>query len=121
MTTQLRFDLDGLTAAIERCDLDYQMAMYADTAEVHVSDPDPRRPPSVYRGKQAIREWIEHMDRKQLTHRVVNLTSGHGYVSLTDRSRYPDGRNLIHQISADVDGDHIIKQTVTLTWEDVYE
>lgn len=119
MSTQLRFDLDGLTAAIERCDLDYQLAMYADTAEVQVNDPDPRRPPTKYRGKQAIRSWIEEMDGQQLTHRVVNLISGHGRVSLTDLSRFPDGRNLIHEISADVDGARIIKQTVTLTWEEV--
>jgi hypothetical protein len=121
MSTQLRFDLDGLSAAIERCDLEYQLAMYAETAEVHVEDPDPARSPLVYRGKQAIRDWIEQMDCKQLTHRLVNLTNGPGYVSLTDMARYPDGRNLIHQISADVKGGQIIKQRVTLTWEDVHD
>jgi len=121
LSNQLRFDLDGLTAAIERCDLDYQLAMYADTAEIQVNDPDPDRSPLVYRGKQAIRDWMEYMDRKQLTHRVVDLTRGRGCVSLTDLSRYPDGRNLIHKISADVDGGQIIKQTVTLIWEDIYD
>lgn len=119
MSTQIRFDLDGLTAAIERCDLDYQLAMYSETAEVHVNDPDPERSTLVLRGKRAIRDWIEQMDSKQLTHRLVNLTNGPGYVSLTDLARYPDGRNLIHQISADVNGGRITKQTVTLTWEDI--
>jgi hypothetical protein len=121
LSTQLRFDLDGFTAAVERCDLEYQLAMYTDTAEIYVNDPDPGRSPQVYRGKDAIREWIAHVDGKQLTHRVVNLNSGPGSVALTDLARYPDGRNLIFQINADVDGGQITKQTVNLTWEDIYD
>ena len=121
MSTQLRFDLDGFTAAIERCDLDYQLALYTDTAEVHVHDPDPRRSPSVYRGKQGIRNWIEGLEKQQPTHRVVDLTNGCGCISLTDLARFPDGRHLVRRVDADLDHGQITKQTVTLTWEDIYE
>lgn len=116
MSTQIGFDIAGLTQAIERCDLDYQLALYADNAEVQVTD---HRSERVYHGKSAIRDWIEHLEAQRLTHRVVSFTSGSDQVTLTDHSQYPDGRNLICQAIARVHRGQITQQVVTVTWEEV--
>jgi ketosteroid isomerase-like protein len=119
VSTQLGFDLTGLTAAIERGDPDYQLALYAADAALEVNDSDPRLPPRVYVGRSAIRGWIEQITSRQLTHHLENLSSSGDCVELTDHIRHPDGRNVVYQISARVAHGQISSQTVTPTWEDV--
>jgi len=119
LSTQLGFDLTGLTAAIERGDPDYQLALYAADAALEVNDSDLSQPPRVYLGKSAIRDWIEQISSRQLTHHLENLSSSGDCVQLTDHIQHPDGRNLIYQISARVAHGQICSQTVTPTWEDV--
>jgi hypothetical protein len=119
VSTQLGFDLAGLTAAIERGDPDYQLALYAADAAVEVNDSEPGRAPQVYLGKREIQGWIEQLSAQQLTHHVENLTSTDDGIHLTDHIRRLDGRNLIYQISVQVEGGQISRQTVTPTWEDV--
>ena len=73
----------------------------------------------MYCGKEEIRGWLQRLDRQQVSHRLINLTSADDGISLTDRIQYPDGRNLIYQMSLELDHGQILNQTVTLTWEDL--
>ena len=117
MSTQIGFDLSGLTEAIERVDLDYQLALYAADAEVRVIEPC--RSDRLYQGKQAICDWLQELNSRRQVHRVVNLTNERDRVTLIDQSRCADGRNLVYQMTAEVRRGQISHQTVTLTWEDV--
>jgi hypothetical protein len=119
VSTQLGFDLAGLIAAIERGDLNYQLALYADDAQLRVADPDPHRSPSVYSGKDEIGTWLQRLDLQQVNHQLTDLTSTDDRISLTDRIRYPDGRNLVYQMSLQLDHGQILNQTATLTREDL--
>ena len=117
MSTQIGFDLSGLTEAIERVDLDYQLALYATNAQVHVVEPC--QSDRVYQGKQAICDWLQELNSRRQVHRVVNLTNERDRVTLTDQSRCADGRNLVYQMTAQVHRGQITQETVTLTWADV--
>jgi hypothetical protein len=117
VSTQLGFDLAGLIAAIERNDLNYQVALYADDAELRVAEPD--RSLRVYSGKDEIRTWLQRLDLQQVDHRLIKLANTNDEISLTDQIRHPDGRNLIYQMNLQLNRGQILNQTATLTWEDL--
>jgi hypothetical protein len=119
VSTQLGFDLAGLLGAIERGDLDYQVALYAADAELRVAGCDPAERVSVHRGRDAIRAWLQGPDPQQVTHRLGNLASSEEGILLTDVIRHRDGRNVIYQTNLQLDHGQIVSQDVTLIWEDL--
>ncbi|MET1003941.1 MAG: hypothetical protein ABWX96_00260 [Propionibacteriaceae bacterium] len=119
MSTQLRFDLVGLTAAIESGDARYQCALYSDQAEVIVVRAGADEPPTVLAGKQAIQQWVEQLNAAEAVHQVVESRADGSLFSLTDHFRHPDGRESVYKSTAKVHRGQIVKQTVTVVWEDV--
>lgn len=119
MSTQLDLDLAGLLEAIERGDLEHQLALYADDAVLRVSGCDPAGLVSVYRGRDAIRGWFQRPEVQQVTHRLGNLTSSDEGILLTDVIRHRDGRHVIYQTTLRLDRGQIIDQDVALIWEDL--
>jgi hypothetical protein len=119
VSTQLGFDLAGLLGAIERGDLDYQLALYAADAELRVAGCDPAGSVSVYRGRDAIRGWLQQLDLQQVTHRLGNLSSSDEGILLTDVIRHRDGRHMIYQTTLRLDRGQITHQHVALIWEDL--
>jgi hypothetical protein len=117
MSTQLDFDLAGLLGAVERDDLDYQLALYAADAELRVAQPDPHRSVSVYHGRDQIRAWLQRPDLDQVTHRMGNLSTSDGGIVLTDVIRHRDGRHVICLSTLRLDHGQIVDQDVTLVQE----
>ena len=118
MSTQLGFDLAGLLGAVERDDLDYQLALYAADAELRVAQPGPHRSVSVYHGRDQIRGWLERPDLHQVTHRLGNLGTSEGGIVLTDVIRHRDGRHVICLTTLRLGDGRIVDQDVTLIEED---
>lgn len=119
MSTQLGFDLNGLVRAIERGDLDYQLALYSASATLRVAGCSPTESVSVFHGRDAIRGWLQRPDLQQVTHRLGNLASSDEGILLTDAIRHRDGRLVIYQMTLQLDRGQIIRQEVTLIWEDL--
>ena len=115
MSTQIRFDLDGLSRAIQSGDVGYQLALYANDAEVRIIDSnDPARCPQVLHGKDAIGIWINDLHAQGVTPTVVHPVLACDHVALVEELHTPDGRNLLYECTAEVHGGQITKETITL-------
>lgn len=114
MSTQLRFDIDGFRRAIESGDSRYQLALYADDAELNVVDSDdPASSAQVLHGKPAIGGWIEQVHAQSTGHRVLDPRAGADRVELTDEVDGRDGSHVAYGYSAEVRRGQIVRTTVT--------
>jgi hypothetical protein len=118
MSTQLRFDLEGLTSAIESGAERYQLALYADDAQVQIFDCESSgQPPRVLQGKEAIGAWIREWHAHGESPRVTNPEVGPGCVNMVEELRKPDGTNVRFECVAEVSRGQIVKETVTMMAE----
>ena len=115
MSTQIRFDLDGLSRAIQSGNVGYQLALYANDAEVQIIDSnDPACCPQVLHGKDAIGSWINDLLAQGVTPTVMHPVLACDHVALVEEVHMPDGRNLLFHCTAEVHGGQITKETITL-------
>jgi hypothetical protein len=114
MSTQIRFDIEGLRRAIELGDCGYQLALYADHAQVCIVDPDdPRCSPRVLHGKPAIAEWINDVRDGTSVRQVLNPKVGVDRLVLTEECQAADGSSFGYARTADLHGGQITHETVT--------
>ena len=114
MSTQIRFDIGGLRRAIELGDCIYQLALYADNAEVSIVDSDdPRCPPRVLHGKPAIAKWINDVRNRTSVRQVLNPQVGVDRLVLTEECQAADGSSFDYSRTAEVHGGRITRETVT--------
>ena len=93
MSTQTRFDFAGLIEAIEASNSAYQVALYAEHAEVQIADGDGvGQAPRVLMGRPAIARWIEGMAARRIVHRIVDLRADRWSVSFVDELQALTGR-----------------------------
>ena len=119
MSTQTAMDLDALSRAIEERDAGSQLALYADDAVVRIVDRNhPPGAPQVLRGKDAIREWIEDVCSRDMTHQVNNAVSGPYRIAFTEDCTYPDGTKVLCSASAEVSEGKIARQLAVQVWDD---
>jgi hypothetical protein len=115
MTTQTRFDLAGLIDAIEASNAAYQVALYAEHAEVQIADGDSvGQAPRVLSGRPAIARWIEGMAARRIVHRIVDLKADRSSVSFVDELQGPDGTTIIHRRTAEICTGQISLESVTV-------
>ena len=116
MSTQLKFDLDGLRRAIESGDAFYRTALYADGAELRIVDSDqPATPPQILQGRSAIAHWIQSMYGSDDTHRVLESVTDGEQIRLVEERETADGLRLVYATAAQVDRGQIIRETAVLT------
>jgi len=115
MSTQTGFDLTGLSRAIQSRDCHYQLALYADAAEVEIVDAaQPEAPPQVLRGKAAIGEWLDGMSSPAVSYGLKDAAAGPDRVRYTEECHYVDGTTLSFECTAEVHRGQIIHATVTV-------
>ena len=115
MSTQTTFDLNGLIQAIESSDFAYQVALYAEHAEVQIADGDTiGQAPHVLTGRPAIARWIQSMAERDLTHHITYLHADRTSLSFVDELHGPAGMAAIHRCTADIFAGQISQQTVTV-------
>src|ERR1700676_3901707 len=96
MSTQTAFDLGALSRAISERDAAAQIASYRDDAQVQIVDRDnPPSAPRTLRGKAAIREWIEDICARDMTHTVKDQVATADGAAFTQWCRYPDGTQVL--------------------------
>jgi hypothetical protein len=116
VSSHMRFDLAGFSRAIEERDAQYQLAVYADNAEVQIVDSSNgaeqlRR----MHGKAAIRDWVEEMCAPDVTHHVVSPEASEAHVTLVEERLNQDGTKIRYSCTAEVVGGQITREIVTLT------
>jgi len=115
MSTQTRFDFAGLIEAIEASNSAYQVALYAEHAEVQIADGDSvGQAPRVLMGRPAIARWIEGMAARRIVHRIVDLRADRWSVSFVDELQDPDGTTTIHRRTAEICTGQISLESVTV-------
>lgn len=115
MGTQTSFDLSGLIKAIESSNSAYQVALYAEHAEVEIDSGDTIGQPSrLLRGRPAIARWIEDMADRRVVHHVVDSRADRCSLTLVDELRDPDGTTIIHRCTAAISTGQISQQHVTV-------
>lgn len=116
MTTRTTFDLPGLRRAIQSGDPHYQLALYADNAEVEIVESDQAAPPiRIFRGKTAIRDWIEGMTSDEVRYRIVDRMLTENRLEFVEQCQYPDGTDAVYVRRAEVRRGQITKEWVILT------
>jgi ketosteroid isomerase-like protein len=115
MSTQTTFDLSGLSKAIQSGDCRYQLALFADDAEVKIVDgTQPTAPLGVLRGKPAIEKWLATMSSRAAQFRVRDAIASRDRVHYTEECRYRDGSELLFEYSAEVRRGQISRADVTV-------
>jgi len=115
LSTQTRFDLNGLIEAIESSNSAYQVALYAEHAEVQITDGDSLgQAPTVLVGRPAIARWVEGLAARNIVHRVVDPVADRSSLSFVDELREPDGTTVIHRSTAEISTGQISQLCVTV-------
>jgi limonene-1,2-epoxide hydrolase len=117
--TTASFDLAAFSRALEDRDSDTQVAMYAPDAKVTIADRmTPPGSPRILRGEQEIREWIEDVSSRDMTHSVQHSVQDANGAALTEACRYSDGTNVLCATVLELSGGRIVDQIVVQTWDE---
>jgi hypothetical protein len=118
-TTTSSFELARFCRAVEERDSETQVAMYSPDAEVTIADRITQPgSPRVLRGTSEIRDWIEDVDGREMTHAVQHRVCDEHGAAFTEACRYPDGTNVLCATVLELDGGLIARQTVVQAWDE---
>jgi hypothetical protein len=119
MTTISRsFALDDFGRAVDGGDLEYQLALYRDDAEVRVVYLEgPSRFLQILQGPVAIRAWLRRVHQENLPHRVIKLVDGGDRVAFTEEYKRPDGTFALSMSTAELSDGFITQQYSIWGWD----
>lgn len=108
-----------LHRAIEGCDVEEMLSLYADNAEMRVIDRDhpPSRPLELH-GKQAIAGYLQDVYGRDMSHRVIDEVVGTNSLSFSEDCQYPDGTRVFGNITLELDGGKIVRETEVQAWDE---
>jgi hypothetical protein len=69
-------------------------------------------------GREEIRDWIEDICARDMTHAVLTPVLGEDAVAFTERCRYPDGTNVLCATVAELSGGRIVRQVAVQAWDE---
>jgi hypothetical protein len=119
MGTVTTFDLDRFTRAAEERDAATQLSMYGPAAVVTITDKISQPgAPRVLRTPAAIKEWLEDMYGREMTHEVKHRVLDESGAAYTEACRYPDGTNVLCATVIELDGGVISGQAVVQVWDE---
>jgi SnoaL-like domain len=119
MSTITTFDLDRFTRAAEERDAATQLSMYGSDAVVTIVDKISQPgAPRVLRGRGEIKEWLEDMYGRAMTHKVQHTVSDGTGAAYTQACRYPDGTNVLCATVIELDAGVICGQTAVQVWDE---
>ena len=120
MTTATSFDLARFTRAAEERDASTQLSMYHPDAVVTIADKisQPGAPRTLH-NRGEIQTWLEDLNGRDMTHRVLDSVSDTSGAAFTEACRYPDGTNVLCATVIAHDGGLIVRQTVVQAWDEI--
>jgi hypothetical protein len=119
MSTVTAFDLDRFARAAEERDASTQLSMYRPDATVTIVDRiaqpgDPR----VLRTPAEIKNWLEDIHRREMTHTVRHRVLDEHGAAFTEACRYPGGTNVLCATVIELQDGGIVDQTVLQAWDE---
>jgi ketosteroid isomerase-like protein len=118
-TTATQFDPQALKRSIEERDADAQVALFADDATVEVVDKaNPPSKPLVIRGRDAIREFVEDVTSRDMTHQVSGLVTDGDTASYVIDCTYPDGNKVLCHATLELRKGQIVRQRGIQAWDE---
>jgi hypothetical protein len=118
-TTATQFDAQALKRAIEERDASSQVALFADDATIEVVDKaNPPSNPLVLRGREAIREHLEDVMSRDMTHSVSGLVVDGDKASYLIDCTYPDGNKVLCLATLELSDGHIARQRGVQAWDE---
>jgi hypothetical protein len=119
MSTITTFDLDRFARAAEERDAATQLSMYGPQATVTIVDKITQPgSPRVLRTPEEIKDWLEDMYGRDMTHLVKHRVNDDGGAAYTQACRYPDGTNVLCATVIALDRGQISDQTVVQVWDE---
>ena len=89
------FDMEALKRALEERDAAAQLAFFDEDAEISVVDRDNQpSAPLVFRGRDAIRGYLEDVAGREMTHEVERTVVGEDTAAYSLGCRYPEGARV---------------------------
>jgi ketosteroid isomerase-like protein len=120
MPTQTAFDFAALKRGLEERDADAQVALYADDAEVRLVDRiNTPASPRVLRGRDEIREWVEDVCARDMTHEVHTPVIAADAIAFTEACRYPDGTNVLCATVLQLEDGRVVRQVAVQAWDEL--
>ena len=119
MSTITSFDLDRFTQAAEERDAATQLSMYGPDAVITIVDKicQPASP-RVLRGREEIKDWLEDMYGREMTHKVQHTVSDDTGAAYTQACRYPSGTNVLCATVIELRDGVISSQTAVQVWDE---
>ncbi len=118
-TTTSNFDLARFVRATEERDASTQLSMYAPDATVTITDPTAQpSSPRTLKGRDEIKDWIEDLTGRDLTHRVERTVKDDNGAAFTLACRYPDGTQVQCATVLELKNESIAHQTVVQVWDE---
>ena len=119
MSTITTFDLARFTRAAEERDAATQLSMYGPDASVTIVDRiNQPGSPRVLRGQDDIKDWLEDVCGRDMTHKVAHRVHGEDAAAFTLACRYPDGTQVLCATVIELDGGQISDQTTVQAWDE---
>jgi hypothetical protein len=119
MGTITTFDLDRFTRAAEKRDAATQLSMYGPEAVVTIVDKIAQPgSPRVLRTREEIKDWLEDMYARDMTHNVRHTVSDETGAAYTQACRYPDGTHVLCATVIELEGGVISGQTAVRVWDE---
>jgi hypothetical protein len=119
MSITTTFDLDRFARAAEERDASTQLSMYGPDAVVTIVDKISQPgAPRVLRSRRAIKEWLEDMYARDMTHSVKHRVLDETGAAYTQACRYPDGTNVLCTTVIELEDGTISAQTAVQVWDE---
>jgi hypothetical protein len=119
MSTIDVFDLDRFAQAAEQRDAHMQLSMYGPDAIVTIADRITQPgSPRVLRTCGEIKDWLEDMYSRDMTHLVQNKVKDDRGAAFIQACRYPDGTNVLCATVIELEDGAIAAQTVVQVWDE---
>jgi hypothetical protein len=120
MPTQTTFDFAALKRGLEERDADVQLGLYDEHAEVRLVDRiHTPRAPHLIRGRDEIREWLQDVCSRDMTHDVQTPVVADAAVAFTETCRYPDGTNVLCATVLELADGRIVRQVAVQVWDEL--
>lgn len=110
---------NSLHSAIESCDVESMLNLYADNAELRVIDRNhPPSHPLELHGKKAIGTYLRDIYGREMTHKVINEVVGSNGLSFSEDCEYPDGTRVLGNLTVELKDGKIIRETEVQAWDE---
>jgi hypothetical protein len=119
MDTTTTFDTEALRRGIEERDAVTLLGLYADDAELRVTDRyDQPSNPKIVRGREAIGAYFADVCGRDMTHKIERLVVDDNGAAYAEACTYPSGARVQCVAMLDLHDGLITRQTCVQAWDE---